>query len=62
MRTLGWCGVRCRCCVRAWTRQKLGGRSRKTASVKTDCCTEIGTVKVASSDAAARRLSTVIAV
>ena len=32
------------------------------ASAKMDCCTEIGSVKVASSDAAARRLSTVIAV
>ena len=34
----------------------------QAVSVKTDCCTEIGSVKVASSDAAARRLSIVIAV
>ena len=31
-------------------------------SVKMDCCTEIRSLKVASFDAAARRLSTVIAV
>ena len=34
----------------------------QAVSVKADCFTEIGTVKVASSDAAARRLSIAIAV
>ena len=46
------------CLDSAKTRRAL----TQAASVKTDCCTEIGTVKVASSDAAARRLSIVIAV
>ena len=34
----------------------------QAVSVKMDCCTEIGSVKATSSDAAARRLSTAIAV